>query len=308
MKKKIIIVLLVISAICISCLQEKNIVTVTPTIDLTQTPEAFITSTPITSPTLSKGDAEIRFLDLLSNNGKCNLPCLWGIIPGKSNYKEAENILRQLSLLSKFVDFGNEGGSLAPVYLEGNSWLRANVGFNTNSTSQSDQLIVSRVGLWLRRLEEIKLNNDVVFNPVFDSEIFSQQVNYYTLSNTLSIQGSPTSASISVQNGQESKMDIVLLYPELGIFVNYTTQLIINGNKFKGCFQNAHIKLELYPSGSPSNFLAELEISGSEFVLYRDSFKSIEEAISMSIEEFYETFRIPTDKCIETPANIWLPH
>jgi len=33
--------------------------------------------------------------------------------------------------------------------------------------------------------------------------------------------------------------------------------------------------------------------------------KPIEEATNMSLEEFYQAFREPTDKCIETSAKLW---
>ena len=44
-------------------------------------------------PTLSVNDSQIKLLALLSNNGACRLPCLWGITPGISKYQEAKDIL-----------------------------------------------------------------------------------------------------------------------------------------------------------------------------------------------------------------------
>jgi len=34
-------------------------------------------------------------------------------------------------------------------------------------------------------------------------------------------------------------------------------------------------------------------------------YKPIEKATSMTLKQFYDTFRQPTDKCIETPAKLW---
>ncbi len=67
---------------------------------LVQSPISRATSvapTWIPRPTLSPETAQALVLDLLSNNGGCQLPCWWGIMPGKTSWQEARNFLETLS-------------------------------------------------------------------------------------------------------------------------------------------------------------------------------------------------------------------
>ena len=63
---------------------------------------------------------------------------------------------------------------------------------------------------------------------------------------------------------------------------------------------------------SPLYIEGELRLNTWVAYLYEDDgivcsigFEALEEATSMSVEQFYEIFRNPTDKCIETPTNLW---
>ena len=97
--------------------------TLMPTAASTPTP-AF---TPTTIPTLPAEDARKRLLELLATNGDCRLPCLWGIVPGKSANQEARNILMPLSSISAaeltyFDPARVRGillGTISPLYIEG---------------------------------------------------------------------------------------------------------------------------------------------------------------------------------------------
>lgn len=66
---------------------ETPIYALTPTFVPTLTPR----------PTLSSQDAQVAVLKLISNNGGCNLPCWWGLTPGKTTWQEARNFLEILS-------------------------------------------------------------------------------------------------------------------------------------------------------------------------------------------------------------------
>jgi hypothetical protein len=104
--------------------------------------------------------------------------------------------------------------------------------------------------------------------------------------------------------------EIVLFYPDQGLLVHYTTQMQIVGEKVRGCPANAHVELELYPAGHPESFsiyLAPTQWASLWPIPTVDNpfWKPVEKATSMSLEQFYETFRQPTDQCIETPLKGW---
>ena len=146
--------------------------------------------------------------------------------------------------------------------------------------------------------------------PIYDSPTFGKRVEYYSLSDVLSEQGIPDSVMIYIPRVEgyplvvgTGIMEAVLLYPEQGIWIKYTMSMYNNGNIIKGCPANAHIEMQLYPSGNPESFFSLLE--KTDWGRTKGGYKPLEEATSMSVEQFYETFRNPTDKCIETPTNLW---
>jgi hypothetical protein len=287
--------------------------TVQPTLTSTATDTSTPSSTPTVVPTLSVADARQRLLDLLATNGDCRLPCLWGITPGKSSNQEARNILMPLSSISApettyFDPAGLRGvllGTISPFYAEDEQRLNIWAAYLYDEDG-----VVSSIGF---RVQEEKMVTDSYGNlygePIFDFPHFAKHVEYYSLSHVLSEQGLPSSVFIQAAGLSFSypvipgKLDIVLLYPDQGIWVDYTLAGDYVGNVIRGCPANAHIQMELYPPGNPDSFFALLD--QTNWGITKSGYKPLKEATSMSLDEFYQFFRNPTDKCIETPADLW---
>jgi hypothetical protein len=251
---------------------------------------------------LPVADAQAELFKLLSDNNDCLLPCLWGIVPGVSTFHEARTILAPLRTLSHSVYLDPPGpGSIEPRYTEGDFEIYTLVAFLVNP----DDGIVESIGF---NLESHKLLPEGGYENMFDSKFFSEKASAYMLSHVLSKQGIPESVVIFTSGGPLTRggtggFEIVLLYPSQGVFVHYTTQMHIIGKNVRGCPQDAHVWMELYPSEDTVNFFAQLEKTTWQY--FKDGFKPLEETTSISVEEFYETFREPTDKCIETLASLW---
>lgn len=279
-------------------------ITETP-IPSTQTITPTFTQTAI--PTLSVDDARKRLLDMLTNNGNCRLPCLWGITPGKSTSQEAQAILSSFSGISILTNFNLDGGSIAPWYTEGDLILSTSVGFNLGF--RSDNQIVSYLTFKAGEYEETADSR----SPIYDSKIFGERLHPYMLPGILSEFGRPESVAIHTYGKQiagSGGFELLLLYPDQGIFVHYTTQMETVGTNARGCPANAQVELYLYPSGDADAFTQFLsETDWAAFVLIEPindlHWKPIDKATSMSVEQFYETFHQPTDKCIETPLKGW---
>ena len=269
-----------------------------------------IPATPTDVPTLPAEDARKQFLDLLVENGGCQLPCLWGIKPGKSSFQNAKIILMPLSSIAEEAYFeplhGILGGTIAPQYIEGEVRLNSVVDY-----LYEEDGVVSRLSF---RILEEKLSQDEYGNqlttPVYGSPEFIQRVEYYSLSNLLSEQGIPASVMISREltyenNRRSFLINIVVLYPNQGIWAKYTTWMAENevSSSMKSCPINARIEMNLFPPGNPDSFYALLD--KTDWRITKVGYKPLDEATSMSVEEFYETFRNPTDQCIEIPTNIW---
>ena len=289
--------------------------TVTPTLassaTLVLTSTAFPTSTAIPSttptavPALPVEEARARLLELLSDNGGCSLPCLWGITPGKSTYQEAETILRPLSSVSDHTSFIPGVGSLLPTYTEGDMELSVFLAYLFTHDG-----VVSMVAFKARETEQVMSNNERISFPAFDSPSLAERAGYYMLPRLLSEQGIPTSVMIATEGGPLRNMEvgnflIVLLYPDEGIWANYETQRHLIGSNVRGCPSpsNAHVELELFPSGNSGQFY---ELLGqTDWAVKEGWYKPLEEVTSMSVEEFHQTFRQPTGGCIDTPAELW---
>lgn len=270
----------------------------TPTPVATETPNP--TLTPTTVPTLPVEDARQQLLGLLANNGGCHLPCLWGVMPGKSTYQEAQVILASLSSISELApSFKPEGGAVFPVYVEKDLILNTNAGF------LSVNQIVSHVAFQARELKKA----DSGSIEVFDSSFSNKYLGYYLLPNILTENGEPTTVMLSTMaklpsSGVPGGFKILLLYPDQGILVNYTMQMQVSGKDIKGCPSNAHVELELFPPGNADSFFDLLEPSGWTQII-QNTYKPLDEATSLSQEEFFRIFSQPTDECILTPANLW---
>lgn len=266
------------------------------------------TDSPTPSPTLTMipilpiEEARTRLLDLLANNGDCRLPCLWGIIPGKSSFEDAQVILTPLTGLSDSVYLNPPGpGDIRPRYTEGDLEIYTRVAFLTESSHG----IVSRVAFNAEAHRPLAQGG---YEDVFDSKFFGEKVSAYSLPHVLTEQGVPSSIMIETAGGPLTRggtggFDILLLYPDQGILVNYTTQMHLIGANVRGCPVNAHVEMELYPSGQRDSFFESLK--QTDWTLKMTGYKPLEETTSMTVQEFYDTFREPTDKCIETPAKLW---
>jgi len=259
------------------------------------------TLTPTLIPTLTVDDAQVRLLQLLSDNGNCRLPCLWGITPGKSSFQEAQTILVPLSGSSDFTAFISGLGSVTPYLIEGDLQIYTAVDFISNP----DNSIVNAIAF---NVEAHKPLNEGGYAEIFDSNFFGEKVSAYTLSRVLTEQGVPSSVMIATSGGPLTRggtggFDILLLYPDQSILVNYTTQMQLIGENVRGCPQNSHVEMELYPPGNPETFFQFLE--RTDWAVKKNYYKPLEDVTPMSVEDFYQIFREPTTQCIETPANLW---
>jgi hypothetical protein len=276
---------------------------VTPLPSTTLAPSASATSTsiPTAIPTLPPQEAQSKFLDLLASNSGCRLSCFWGIVPGKTSFQEAQGILAPLSSISDFTAFRDGVGSVSPYFTEGNWQLYTTVDFSSNSETG----LVNSLAFNAEAHRPLEQGG---YKDIFNSNDFGELISAYTLPHILSDLGVPESVMISTLGGPLTRggtggFDLLLLYPDQGVLINYTTQMRLNGKDVIGCPANAHVEMELYPSGQPDSFFDSLK--KTDWAVKMRNYKPLEEVASMPVQEFYETFREPTETCIETPAELW---
>jgi hypothetical protein len=237
----------------------------------------------------------------------CHLPCILGITPGKTINSEAQAILLPFSniAISMKVNDDESPDSVWLTYDEGDlrTFIQLSYIYENNSTIKS---VAFKAGEYKETANSR--------SPVYDSKAFGERLSPYMLSGILSEFGQPSLVVIHT-NGQQitgsGGFEILLLYPEDGIFARYTMQMKTVGTNVQGCPANAQVELYLYPPGDANAYfesLSEISIGGmfdGLKLVDNPSWKSIDKVTSMSLEQFHETFRQPADKCIETPLNHW---
>jgi hypothetical protein len=219
-----------------------------------------------------------------------------GITPGLSTYQEAKNTLIPLSSLSTTPEFNPRFSWISFSYFEGDLLFHFSLFFVTAN-------IVKNIHFQAYALREYEGGEE----SIYDSTDFGEQLAFYRLPNVLSQYGKPDSVLIktySLLPGRAtwSFFYIVLLYPNQGIFIKYETIVRPVGDNFLGCPNNTFVELNLSSSGDVDAFYEHLPQNLDELA---DSFKPIDKVTSFTIDKFYETFRVPTDKCILTSSKIW---
>lgn len=269
----------------------------------TQTATLSPTSTLI--PTLRTEGAYIHLLDLLQNNGNCQLPCLWGIFPDSSTLQGAKNILSPLKGIAS-VDYlsATESGNIDFNYSKDDILISVDLGL-TSLPKDDTVEVISLSTQAFRKLGNQGYEYDYGASPYFD--VLSK----YSLQKILLTYGIPKEISIGIENnvGEPTAPDFMytwLLYPELGIFVRYKSLAYIGGGKVESCPSKSFMELWLISPNGTDSYRTVLSSSGFEgYFSSPEMHKSTYEAVNMTITEFYRTFTQSPEQCLTTQLSIW---
>lgn len=274
-------------------LTQTSLINHTPIISITAspiptpfTPSPIISPTTAFVPTLLPAVAEAQVLEFLDNNGGCRFPCFWDITPGQTREKTVISFLHTFDSISPSVEIILPRDDLSvsvSVITEG--------GFN----SKPD--IVKWIEVDLTAYHKLKTKLEKDYSTPYYSEIFR----YYTLPYLLSNYGIPENVYVFLDTGIADMglgIDLYLLhldYPKQGWVAHLEMPLSYKDNSIIGCPSEAFTKLRLWSPKEPSR----------DFALGSNVLFSIEEATGMSLEEFYQKFKDPSNTaCLITPANI----
>ena len=285
-----------------------------PTPSFTASATVTPSHTPTPIPTLPAKEAKLLLLDLLQNNGGCQLPCLWGLTPGETDVQALDLFMEK---------FGNEISSDTQIrhdkfnesgVLDLISWiddLRITVGLSYQSGNGK----LERFLVFANSAREYQKDQGLESVDVFGDLHFYQSLHYFMLPQILSKYGRPSKVLIApfvddpdYPPAAWMPFSIVLYYPDLGVLVEYITPKERVDDHYRGCPMIGHINLVLW---SPKQEISITEVvqrkSGNGInSLNVDFFKPIEEATSLTLDEFYQAFKDPNNsQCIETPMDIW---
>ena len=261
--------------------------------------------TPTIIPTLSADEARMVMLDWLQNNGGCRLPCIWGLTPGVTDTQTRREHLAR---------FGS-----GPDYPVGRSDEQRNPGAIGYGSLTADNLHVS-FGLNYNEVNGIIESLVLVTQPMRDEKIafgdpyYDELLGYYRLPQLLSNYGPPSDVLIATWSYEPmlradyEPFIVVVIYSDLGIMAEYVAPKELVNDAYRGCPTQGYLTLRTWDPESGISLKKIASMGAAEGISENayDYFRPIEEATSMTLDEFYQTFKNPdTTACLETPADIW---
>ena len=256
-----------------------NLPAQSPTNTLQQTWTPIPTWTPL--PTLEPTTAVLFVEELLQNNDGCQLPCWWGITPGKTTWIEAKHFL------DSFSNFMGVIGNPNDLQI---------AEFNIPAPEEIGSI---------EQLFEIRGSIVEAITHIY----FGNLTTSYNLVNLLKTYGTPSDILISAyyEPRYTNYMVVVaVFYLQTGILVEYNDNgggLV--GDKIEVCPQEAtYPHLDLW---APSLNLSLNEAS-DRYLDTRNwpAYRNIQEATGMNVESFYSTFKEPNNEsCLELSTTDW---
>lgn len=287
------------------------------TVTATEIPSPTSSPTTLpTLPTLPPEDAYALLLRMLNENDTCRLPCWLDITPGVSQYAE---------VYEKWAGFGTPSlNTVNPRRFHYRiQYSKNDFGYSLNNSEYNlNDKIVS-----INTIYDLQSNSDIIdtmyitthaskvaengIPKVFDSTTYKKILNSYLLSNVLTKYGQPEQILLSMEiiESEPTSPDyfrIWLLYPALGSIIQYWGNAEVDNGIIHGCPSNTFVSLWLFPPNNAEMYQEMLVESMSE--PYSAFYKSTEEALGLTQEEFYNGFSKPNSQCIESPLDIWPPH
>lgn len=276
--------------------------TIEPTIALTNIPRI----TPLPTLTLSNHALtrayHDKFLEFLANNG-CQLPCFWGITPGQTSLSSAINSLSIMNPFSDWRYLDPEEGSWkyrgAFEVLDGIfDYILIEIDYRASEN------MISALNFKAYQAS-YNPNGDIID---YESIHYGNVMKYYMLSSILAEYGPPDQVYLMpvILEGssadESSRFHLMLMYAQQGFAVHYHTRLQVRGDQALGCMNNAPVEFELLAPDNPDTFYESLSF---DWTFRMETYTPLDNATEMTVESFYETFRNPTDQCIETPLDFW---
>jgi len=242
------------------------------------------TLTPSQAPTLPPQDESLFWLQAISSNMGCELPCWWGLVPGKSTWRDLEAL---------FMSIG--GRPLSPRSSPDRTRFDFVVRVVPDSDSQPAHFaVIERQGIIQGIEARFDLHQSVSssFPPLDDA------ARRYSPSNLLTSAGPPTQVLISLPSGQAEEgagwtYGIWLFYEERGLAVVYEgeglswqdDQLLVCP-RFDGIFF-----IDLFLADPSADLTLEQMTAGQSAIpqqLASGELANIQDAASLTPEGFYE--------------------
>lgn len=253
--------------------------TVTKLVTFTPLPTATVQSIQTPLPTLNSQNPSIAVKDLLEKNSNCQLPCWWGVIPGRTNWESAKN-------------------ALSPI---------ANNVYESTTANQDLTIVTMFFPAPYPLPGEFRQVYRVKNNLVDRIEILPQHFSKYSLPNGLLQEfGIPEMIFLGGSIEQPQNFQLILYYPGQGIFALYSNELhpFQQQEVLNVCFTESEIAyVDLFLWDPAESFSETLDYV---FKQYSRPFYEIESVTELTISEFTDLFLSSGQSgCFHSPSSFW---
>lgn len=261
----------------------------TPPVVPTSTPFVLTTEEPVALPTISFDAVQSFVLELTNDNQNCLLPCFWNITPGETEWQNAEAFL---STFAYRISYGAADGTFSDVPV-GDSFI-------------------AWMSLFLPELSNAPFSyafdvRDGIVTMV-DASILSVPNN--TLPSILNEYGQPNEIWVLTAN---APMDdvlgfyLTLFYAQHHFMLGYGGDGEVINGKVHGCLSGEEESFHLVAWSQEEELTFAETTEGLHKprrpIIYN---LPLEEATGMSVDIFYETFKMANEPiCLETPTELW---
>jgi hypothetical protein len=271
----------------------------TSTSTFTSTPTwTLVAPSPTPGPTLTEADKESLVLDLLHNNGGCELPCWWGFTSGVTTLETVRDF---------FLSYGEKEN---PHFKQQNTYIN---GFGLEKSSFGISLTFFVDQNVVRVIKVDSGTSPSIGNLIYGDPFFEKAMQRYTLSQIFSLLGKPEQTLILVDENKDAytflpDYHILLFYPQNGVLVEYEGRSDTHGDQLQLCPAKTMISLWLWPPKEGLTLEEAYSLSAgyqpSDRKMTLSFFKSWEDISGKSIDDFVKTFKVKS-ACFNTPAALW---
>ena len=258
-------------------------------------------------PTLPLEDAKTLLVSIAQNNANCRFPCLWGFMPGENTVEDLRNFLIQ------FGEFDSPGNFYSDVY-----WFDdgSQSFFGLWEENVKMDILLEHNGL--SELENLSLNvqgprsGSPTSFPLqlkrFDSYLLPQVLSNHEQPSEIIIGPYPFDPDIPEQ---WLPMNLGLFYPEQGFYIEYILTKKTEGEYFIACpMEVTEFSIVVWDPMEAKTLLEIAKLTPGSWGLNENNldayYRSIEEVLSITPEEFYEKYKDSANTdCISVPMSFW---
>jgi hypothetical protein len=268
---------------------------------------------------ISTGNKKDVVTKFVQNNGGCQFPCIFGIIPGVTDSQTVKAFIDYFELNSQEAD--NQINEISIHTSSNNDWVGTYLRFFENKVSISTSFVIHLNNDKVERTvfygQAMQLM-DVGAKKLFGDPYYDELLKSFSLSNILETYGQPEQIIIRPfpddighpSPPAEYTFGFVLYYPEEGFVAEYIAVRGESGDNFVGCPTKSYATH--FSSWNPSETISINEslehfsnLDGISQVNISE-YKNLQDVTSLSITDFYKTFKTSSSsECVQTPKKLW---